>query len=134
MRPLLGQLEHATQNAVNQLRAAGDKAVFWLDTSGWLDTTEDSSNRDLFLDKHMEPPVWRLTEQGNQRVAIFLHTHVCRYLATADEKCPFLPHEVYQGKVFNPVEANFDKVLEDEKERKLKKLFWGAEEEKNLNV
>lgn len=130
MRPLLGQLEHATQNAVDQLRAAGDKAVFWLDTSGWLDTTEDPSNLDLFLDNHAEPPLWRLTEQGNQRVAIFLHTHVCRYLATADEKCPFLPHEVYQGKVFNPVEANFDKFLEDEKERKLKKFFWGSNEEK----
>ena len=134
MRPLLGQLEHATQNAVNQLRADGDKAVFWLDTSGWLDTTEDSSNLDLYLDEHVKPPKWRLTEQGNQRVAIFLHMHVCRYLARDEEKCAFLPHEVYQGKVFNPVEANFDKFLEDEKERKLKKLFWGDEGEKKVDV
>ena len=127
MRPLLGQLEHATQNVVNQLRADGDKAVFWLDTSGWLDTKEDSSNLDLYLDEHVSPPKWRLTDQGNQRVAIFLHMHVCRYLAREEDKCAFLPHEVYQGKVFNPVEANFDKFLEDEKERKLTKLFWGDE-------
>ena len=128
MRPLLGQLEHATQNVVNQLRANGAKAVFWLDTSGWLDTTEDSSNLDLYLDEHVSPPKWRLTEQGNQRVAIFLHMHICRYLAGEEEKCAFLPHEVYQGKVYNPVEANFNKFLEDEKERKLMKLFLGDEE------
>lgn len=60
--------------------------------------------------------------------------HVCRYLARDEEKCAFLPHEVYQGKVFNPVEANFDKFLEDEKERKLKKLFWGDEGEKQVVV
>ena len=34
MRPLRGQLEHATQGVVNRLRADGDNAVFWLDTSG----------------------------------------------------------------------------------------------------
>lgn len=58
-------------------------------------------------------------------MAIFLHMHVCRYLAGAEEKCAFLPHEVYQGKVWDPEEARFDKYLEDEKERKLKKLFLG---------
>ena len=49
--------------------------------------------------------------------------HVCRYLAGAEEKCAFLPQEVYLGKVWDPEEAKFDKYLEDEKERKLKKLF-----------
>ena len=135
MRPLLGQLEHATQNVVNQLRADGDKAVFWLDTSGWLDTKEDSSNLDLYLDEHVSPPKWRLTDQGNQRVAIFLHMHVCRYLAREEDKCAFLPHEVYQGKVFDPVEAKFEKFLDDEKERKLTQLFWGEEvEEARVDV
>jgi len=79
---------------------------------------------DLFFDETASPPKWRLTEQGNQRVAIFLHMHVCGYLAGEGEKCAFLPHEVYQGKVFDPIQANFDRYLEDEKERKLKKLFW----------
>lgn len=125
MRPFLGQLEHATQSAVNRLRDDGDKSVFWLDTSGWLDPEDTTSDdQDFLLDDSVLPPVWRLTERGNQRVAIFLHMHVCRYLAGAEEKCAFLPPQVYQGKVFNPETANFDRYLEGEKERKLKKLFW----------
>lgn len=125
MRPFLGQLEHAIQNVVNRLRADGDKSVFWLDTSGWLDPEDSKSDdRDFFLDESVAPVRRRLTERGNQRVAVFLHMHVCRYLAADEEKCAFLPPEVYQGKVFDPEAANFDRYLEDEKERKLKKLFW----------
>ena len=93
MRPLRGQLERATQNAVTKLRGDGDKAVFWLDPD-----VENSQIADFFHDKTVTPAKWRLTEQGNQRVAIFLHTHVCRYLAGSEEKCAFLPPEVHQGK------------------------------------
>ena len=129
MRPLRGQLELATQNVVATLRADGDKSVFWLDTSGWLDPdVEAGEMADFFLDETVTPQSYRLTEQGNQRVAIFLHMHVCRYLASAEDKCAFLPPEVYQGKVFNEEEAKFDKYLEDEKEKKLKKLFWETED------
>ena len=128
MRPLRGRLEQATQNAVARLRADGDKAVFWLDTSGWLDaSTDDSEAPDFFHDDTVTPAKWRLTAQGNQRVAIFLHMHVCRYLAGAEERCAFLPHEVYQGKVFDPEQKKFDKYVEDEKERKLKEIFWDTE-------
>ncbi len=128
MRPLRGELEQATQNAVAKLRADGDKAVFWLDTSGWLDASvDDLEGPDFFYDNTGIPPRWRLTVQGNQRVAIFLHMHVCRYLASAEDKCAFLPHEVYQGKVFDPEQKKFDKYIEDEKERKLKKIFWEKE-------
>lgn len=127
MRPLRGELEHATQNIVDRLRAEGDKAVFWLDTSGWLDPTAsgNNNNEDFYLDDRVEPPKWRLSERGNQRVAIFLHMHVCRYLARKGETCPFLPAEVYQGKVFDPSERDFERYVEGEKERKLRKLFWG---------
>ena len=129
MRPLRGQLEQATQNAVTKLRADGDKAVFWLDTSGWLDTSvDDSEGPDFFYDDTVAPPKWRLTVQGNQRVAIFLHMHVCRYLAGAEDKCAFLPHEVYQGNAFDPEQKKFDKYIEDEKEKKLKKVFWEEED------
>ena len=125
LRPLRGQVEHETQNVVSKLRADGDKAVFWLDSSGWLDLdTKTTEVGDFFLDETTTPRKWRLTEQGNLRVAIFLHMHVCRHLAGAEEKCAFLPHEVYQGKVFDPEEANFDRYIENEKERKLRKLFW----------
>ncbi|CAF9923257.1 MAG: hypothetical protein ALECFALPRED_002342 [Alectoria fallacina] len=128
MRPLRGQLEQATQNAVAKVRAGGDKAVFWLDTSGWLDTSvDDRDGPDFFYDDSATFPKWRLTVQGNQRVAIFLHMHVCRYLAGLEDKCAFLPHEVYQGKVFDPEMKKFDKYIEDEKERKLKKIFWEKE-------
>ena len=120
-----------------RLRADGDKSVFWLDTSGWLDAdlavdenSNDNPSQDFFLDRSARPqPKWRLTEQGNQRVAIFLHLHTCRYLAGVQGRCAFLPPEVYQGRVFDPEEANFDRWVEDEKERKLKKLFWESGEE-----
>lgn len=129
MRPFLGELEHATQDVVNRLRAEGDKSVFWLDTSGWLDPEDTiSDDRDFFLDDSVAPVRRRLTERGNQRVAVFLHMHVCRFLAADEDKCAFLPPEVYQGRVFDPEASNFDRYLETEKERKLKKLFW--EEEK----
>ena len=132
MRPLRGQLEQATQNVVTRLRGEGDKSVFWLDTSGWLDPDPESG--DFYLDESAtssSPAIenWRLTEQGNQRISIFLHMHLCRYLATDQEKCAFLSHEVYQGKVFDPEEANFNRFLENEKERKLKKLFWEEDDE-----
>ena len=122
-------MEQATQNVVGKLRMDGDKSVFWLDTSGWLDADIEAENPgDFFLDESVKPHRWRLTEQGNQRVAIFLHTHVCRYLARLEDRCAFLPQEVYQGTVYDPEEAHLNQFLEKEKERKLKKLFWEDED------
>jgi hypothetical protein len=51
---------------------------------------------------------WRLTERGNQRVAILLHMHVCRYLARDVEKCAFLPPESYLGQARDPEAIRFD--------------------------
>ncbi|KAL9101198.1 MAG: hypothetical protein Q9163_003516 [Psora crenata] len=129
MRPFRGHLEQATQNTVTKLRADGDKSVFWLDTSGWLDMEANPEGPgDFFLDESENPAKWRLTEQGNQRVAIFLHMHVCRYLAEAEDKCAFLPHEMYMGSVYDQEGAHLDRFLETEKERKLKELFWDEDE------
>ncbi|KAL8946159.1 MAG: hypothetical protein Q9222_007410 [Ikaeria aurantiellina] len=130
MRPLRGELEHSTQNIVTRLRTAGDKYVYWLDTSGWLDPnmsqdSEQTNSNDFYLDSRIQPSKYRLSERGNQRTAIFLHGHVCRYLARLGEKCPFLPSEVYEGKVFDPAERDFERYIEGEKERKLRNLFWG---------
>lgn len=54
MRPFRGQLEQATHAVVDRLRKDGDKSVFWLDTSGWLNTEVDfdgrSEDQDFFLD------------------------------------------------------------------------------------
>ncbi|KAL9131959.1 MAG: hypothetical protein Q9217_000239 [Psora testacea] len=135
MRPLRGQLEQATQATVAKLRADGDKFVFWLDTSGWLDLEDNlEESGDFFLDKTTIPARWRLTEQGNQRVAIFLHMHVCRYLAGEQDKCAFLPQEVYQGTVYDQEAAHLDRFLETEKEKKLKELFWGDGDDEEGNA
>ena len=134
MRPLRGQLEHATQGAVNRLRADGDQHVFWLDTSGWLDPDEPRVDWVSFFKEEREDGThWRLTERGNQRVAIFLHMHVCRYLAEDASQCAFLPPEVYRGQAFDPEEANFDRHLQREKERRLKRLFW-RDQQRNIDL
>lgn len=54
MRPFRGQLEQATHAVVDRLRTEGDKSLFWLDTSGWLNTEVHFDGRqedqDFFLD------------------------------------------------------------------------------------
>lgn len=120
MRPFRGQLEQATRLVVDRLRMDGYEEIYWLDTSGWLNTDIDfdakPQDQDFFLDgmpdvflpkliililliiEDSSSKKWRLTERGNQRVAILLHLHVCRYLARDAERCAFLAPEVYEGK------------------------------------
>ncbi|RAL59150.1 hypothetical protein DID88_006706 [Monilinia fructigena] len=133
MRPFRGQLEQATHSVVDRLQFEGDKSVFWLDTSGWLNTDIDFEGRpedqDFFLDEESTRKEWRLTERGNQRVAILLHTHVCRYLALEADKCTFLAPELYQEATVDPVAMHFDEYMRDEKERRLKRLFWVSPED-----
>lgn len=54
MRPFRGQLEQATHAVVERLRKEGDRSIFWLDTSGWLNTEVDlkakAEEQDFFLD------------------------------------------------------------------------------------
>ena len=57
---------------------------------------------------------WQLTERGNQRVAILLHMHVCRYLAHDVERCAFLPPEVYQGNEIDPEAGWFEEFVQNE--------------------
>ncbi|PQE04995.1 Mpv17 PMP22 protein [Rutstroemia sp. NJR-2017a BBW] len=127
MRPFRGQLEQATHSVVDRLRFEGDKSVFWLDTSGWLNTHIDfegpPEDQDFFLDEESAAKEWRLTERGNQRVAILLHLHVCQYLALDTDRCAFLAPEVYEGKAVNPDAMRFEEYMRDEKERRLKKIF-----------
>ncbi|EMR80933.1 putative alpha-arabinofuranosidase ii protein [Botrytis cinerea BcDW1] len=139
MRPFRGQLEQATHSVVDRLQFEGDKSVFWLDTSGWLNTDINfegrSEDQDFFLDEGSPRKEWRLTERGNQRVAILLHMHVCGYLAQEADKCAFLAPETYQGGNLDPVAIHFDEYMRDEKERRLKKLFWvSPEDEGKLQV
>jgi len=54
MRPFRGQLEQATHSVVDRLQMEGDKNLFWLDTSGWLNAEIDpegkAEDQDFFLD------------------------------------------------------------------------------------
>ena len=140
MRPLTGALEHASLGVVNRLRADGDSAVYWIDTSGWLilpssgKSASQEPSPDFYLDDAVDPPRQRLTELGNQRVAIFLHGHVCRFLAAEGEKCPFLPPDVYAGAGFEPQEKKLEYVVEKSVERKLKQMFWDEDMEKDGKV
>lgn len=119
MRPFRGELEHASQNVVRRLREEGDRSVYWIDTQGWLDFDgSETSEPDIVEvedEVFIDPPKYHLTEQGNQKIAIYLHMHVCRYLAANDENCAFLPPEVYQGSVFDPSVATFERYIENEK-------------------
>ena len=131
MRPFRGQLERETHSVVDRLRLEGDSSVVWLDTSGWLNTDVNfdasAEDQDFFLDGNQPSSIlysyltadtedgpsqqWRLTERGNQRVAILLHMHVCRYLARDAEKCAFLPPEIYLGNI-GTEGAGLDELLE----------------------
>jgi len=137
MRPFDGGMEHTTQSVVKRLRDEGDKAVFWLDTSGWLEPPS-SSTGDFWLDHSLltftnssnertRQSRYRLTPRGNQKVAIYLHTHVCRYLSLKPDECSFLPYEVYEGGVYKPEMDELDQVLARAREGKIREVFWGKD-------
>lgn len=122
--PFTGELFQSTRKVVEKLQSEGDKAVFWLDTSGWFSSTDFDINVDGHLSDEKD---LNLNMQGNRKAAIFLHAHLCHYLAEDSTGCPFLKHEAYGGKVYNPKDADFDKWMEESKVRKLKALFWPEE-------
>jgi hypothetical protein len=125
--PFTGELCHATQKVVEKLQAEGDKAVFWLDTSGWFSAGDfDVATHERRSGKAK----LQLNSQGNRKAAIFLHAHLCHYLAQDKSQCPFLKHEAYTGRVFVPQEAEFEKMMEESKVRKLKALFWPDDEKR----
>jgi hypothetical protein len=118
--PFTGEMQHATQKVVEKLHSAGDKAVYWLDTSGWF----SSSDFDIEVG-HPGPGERseRLSSQGHRKAAVFLQAHLCHYLAQDPTQCPFLIHEAYTGKVFVPKNAELEKYMEESKVEKLKALF-----------
>ncbi|RDW92332.1 hypothetical protein BP5796_01726 [Coleophoma crateriformis] len=99
MRPFRGQLEQSTRSVVEHMRLQGDRFIFWLDTSGWLDPAVDSGQKsegqDFSIDEASPLKQRRLTERGHQRVAMLLHKHVCKYLARDTAKCAVLPAGTY---------------------------------------
>ncbi|KAF1989101.1 hypothetical protein K402DRAFT_461512 [Aulographum hederae CBS 113979] len=173
MRPLRGEMEHATVEVVRRAREEGDGNVWWIDTSGWVKSppgngNKDEDTEDFFLlkggyeDADVKPRptshrfdkslvdadasdvdsasessaesdfsafsaskgTYRLTPRGNQKVAIFLHQHLCPYLATDTAKCGYLKKDSYDGKVFQPEMDGLERWIDKEKERTLKEVFW----------
>ena len=127
MRPLTGALEHASQNVVQRLRAAGDPRVFWIDTTGWVappPATIDYSAQngtDQLTGEAVQ--VWTLNAQGNARVALFLHEHVCRFLAEDPSRCNFLPPDEYAGAGYAEKEQRVQRMFERERAEKLRERF-----------
>ena len=60
MRPFRGQLEQTTRLVVDRLRMDGYEQIYWLDTSGWLNTDIDfdakPQDQDFFLDGMPDVP------------------------------------------------------------------------------
>lgn len=123
--PFSGEMYRSTQKVVEKLQSEGDKAVFWLDTSGWFSWADfDAGPRAQVSGEKRQ----NLNNQGNLKAAVFLHAHLCHYLARNQTRCPFLKHEAYIGKVFVPKDAELDKWIEESKVNKLKALFWSEAE------
>jgi hypothetical protein len=119
--PFTGEMRHSSQKVVEKLQLEGDKAVFWLDTSSWFSWADfDADTGDRVPDEKG----FHLSSQGNRKAAVFLHGHLCHYLAEDQNQCPFLKHEAYTGKVYDPKDAELEKWMEESKIKKLKSLFW----------
>ena len=78
MRPFRGQLEQATHSVVDRLRSEGDNSVFWLDTSGWLNTDVEfegsTEDQDFFLDDGKLLPICHpqfTSDRGCRRQLIY---------------------------------------------------------------
>ncbi len=122
--PFTGEMRHSTQKVVEKLQSEGDKAVFWLDTSGWF----SSADFDAYVGgPRSKEKRQQLNTQGNHKAAVLLHAHLCHYLAQDQTRCPFLKHEAYTGNVVVPKDAELDKWIEESKVKKLKALLWGEE-------
>lgn len=119
--PFHGEISHSTQKVVERLQSEGDNAVFWVDTSGWFSSADFDTDVD---DPMSDRRGLRLNAQGNRKAAVYLHGHLCHYVAEDQSQCPFLRHEAYTGKVYVPRDAELDKLIEESKIKKLKALFW----------
>ena len=136
LRPFLSSLLSASAlKVVQRLQSDGDVSTFWVDTSGWL---EGPSKEDISANRGTEDfspatpadgrPNYELTEAGNRKIATLLHMHLCLYLESDSSECPFLRHEAgYAGQLWKLSEKKLDRVIEDSKLRKLRKMFWDNE-------
>jgi hypothetical protein len=126
--PFTGEMRHSSQKVVEKLQLEGDKAVFWLDTSSWFSSADFDADAG---DRVPDEKGFHLSSQGSRKAAVFLHGHLCHYLADDPNQCPFLKHEAYTGKVYDPKDAELEKWMEESKIKKLKSLFWPESTERS---
>ncbi|KAL9105804.1 MAG: hypothetical protein Q9227_009060 [Pyrenula ochraceoflavens] len=133
LRPFLSNmLSTPSLSVVQKLQSEGDRSIFWVDTSGWLDEPSESAMRaqsstgDFIFIPNDGEPQYQLTEVANRKVTAFLQMHLCHYLASNADDCAFLRHEAgYNGRVFRPKDRVIDMVIEQSKREKVRKMFWG---------
>ncbi|KIV90908.1 hypothetical protein PV10_05510 [Exophiala mesophila] len=127
---------------VSMLRAQGDISTAWIDTTGWVDANHDfisagSQEKDFRTglsvhDKIASDRVF-MTPQAGQRVASWLHVHLCPYLEEStyaepdqmrpDPPCEVHRHDRYVGSVFLPEQIQMERKLLQRKTALLKLTF-----------
>ena len=113
--PLNGELHQSTQRVVQNLQEQGDRAVFWIDSSGWVSTNDFLSTG---MNQRKVLSLWRI-----RKTAMNMHAHLCRYLHPDQSQCHFFKHDIYTGQVYIPEAAELAKLMEELKVEKLKALF-----------
>ena len=119
---------------MHALRAEGDRNVFFVDTTGWLDQRDESGDFDLSIENNEKGGTSRrrVSAKGNLKVAAFLGEWICRFLTDGSQddgggdSCAFRRPEVYEGRMFKPVEEAFGKWVEDRREELLMEGFFGG--------
>ena len=120
-------ITQALRAVVTSLRKEGDTSLSLLDTRGWLGPGHlVHGQRNITIDqKSCTVETVALALHAHKRYAAYLSQHLCPYLARDPSSCPFRPAELYEGKVFNAVEDELNKVLLESKINKVKEGLFG---------
>lgn len=127
---------------VSMLRAQGDISTVWIDTTGWVDAQDD------FISTGSQDYEFRaglsdhevtasdgvfMTPKAGQRVASWLHVHLCPYLQAStpvepgqqrpNPPCEVHRHDRYLGSVFLPDQIQLDRNVLERKTALLKLAF-----------
>ena len=128
---------------VSMLRTQGDISTVWIDTTGWVDAKHDfvspgSQEKEFRTgsDVHKKTASDRafMTPQAGQRVASWLHVHLCPYLEEStdaepnqlrpdDPPCEVHRYDRYVGSVFLPEQIQMERKLLQRKTALLKLTF-----------
>ncbi len=123
----------ALQQVVSTLQADGDKATFWIDTTGWLCHKTDFIPPDSETPVPEQPKMQRmLTPLANYKVSCLLADHICPYIYDGskidgfngmDKQCQFRRYDNYLGNVYLPQNVEFDRAVLERKIARIKERF-----------